>query len=107
MRFGNEEPKVIGVDLSPEPTDHTSELAAESKPVEPDKPAPVVTKVSRHGKINRLANFRVEPNQGADIIDVLRAGSKVDILESVRDQYKVKYKDAIGYVKKLNVDEVR
>jgi len=107
MRFGSFEPNEVDSNEVKEVDEIQRELAAESKPVEPEKPAPVVTKVSRHGKVNRLANFRKEPNQGSEVIDVLRAGSKVDILESVRDQYKVKYKDAIGYIKKINVDEVR
>lgn len=83
------------------------ELAAESKPVEPEKPDPVVTKISRRGRATRLVNFRKDPMQSSPVTDVVMIGSVVDILGSERDCYKIRYKGKEGYAKKYAFVEVR
>ena len=84
-----------------------SKQVAESLPVEPEKPEPVVTKVSRRGRATRLVNFRKEPMQSSPVTDVVMIGSVVDILGSERDCYKIRYKGKEGYAKKYAFVEVR
>ena len=79
-----------------------SELAADVKPVEPEKPS----RSAKRGKINRLVNLRKEPNQAGAVMDVAMIGTEVVILSSERDCYKVRYKDKEGYVKKYAVTEI-
>lgn len=109
MKFINNEPKFENnIEEAKKIDDLQRELAAESKPVEPEKPAEIPkAPVSRKGKINRIANFRKEPEQSSDVIDVLIPGTKLEILGNIKDLYKVNYNGTIGYVKKLNVDETR
>lgn len=84
------------------------ELAAESKPVEPEKPEPHLhTVIHRRGKATRLVNFRKDALQSSPVIDVIMIGSIVDILGSERDCYKIRYKDKEGYAKKYAFEEVR
>lgn len=84
-----------------------SELAADVKPVEPEKPEPVITIISRRGRATRLVNFRKDPMPLSPVIDVVMIGSVVDILGSEKDSYKIRYKGKEGYAKKYAFVEVR
>lgn len=100
--FVNDEPSAMDkVNMAVE-KEKESELAADVKPVEPEKPI----KSAKRGKINRLVNLRREPNQAGAVIDVAMIGTEVIILGSERDCYKVRYKDKEGYVKKYAVTEI-
>lgn len=79
----------------------------ESKPVEPVMPKSVINNVKRRGKANRLTNFRKQPSLSSEVIDVLTAGTEVEITGSQSDFYKVTYKNEDGFIKKMNVDEIR
>lgn len=85
-----------------------SELAANAKPVEPEKPKIIEPTRSREklGKVNRIANMRVTPNPTADILDVVIIGTKVNILGTDRNYYKVSYNSNTGYILKNCVDEI-
>lgn len=87
------------------------ELAAESKPVEPEKPKEetinYISKVSRNGKVNRIGNLREKPEPESNIINVLAPGSAVVIKGSVKDYFEVEYKTWHGYIKKNCVTETR
>ena len=76
----------------------------ESKPVEPVTPT---NSIKRKGKANRLTNFRKKPGLSSDVIDVLTAGTEVEITGSQSDFYKVTYKNEDGFIKKMNIDEIR
>lgn len=101
--------KVIEPDLGPN-EEINSELATESKPVEPEKPVEVKIPVSiavRNGRVNRMVNFRSEANSTSDIIDVLIPNTKVKIVSSVKEYYQVTYNGKPGFILKNAIDEVR
>lgn len=86
------------------------ELATESKPVEPEKLVEVKPSVSmptKKGILNRLANFKKDPEPDGYVMDVLSAGADVIILGSAKDYYEVEYRDHHGYIKKNCVTEKR
>lgn len=80
----------------------------ESRPVEPEKPKIIEPTKSREklGKVNRIANMRFTPNPTADILDVVMIGTKVKILGTDRNYYKVSYNSNTGYILKNCVDEI-
>lgn len=85
-----------------------SQPVTESRPVEPEnRDEKKFIYLKKLVKTNRIANFRLEPDQSSDVIDVLIPGTKLEVIGAVRDLYKVKYGDREGFIKKLNVDEVR
>lgn len=103
MRHYTEDYKIENGIVEPE----ESKPVTESLPVEPEKPDPVVTKISRRGRATRLVNFRKDPMQSSPVTDVVMIGSVVDILGSERDCYKIRYKGKEGYAKKYAFVEVR
>lgn len=106
--FVNDEPSAMDkVNMAVE-KEKESELAADVKPVEPEKPEPHLHPViHRRGKAIRLVNFRKDPMPLSHVIDVVMIGSVVDILGSERDSYKIRYKGKEGYAKKYAFEEVR
>ena len=49
--------------------------------------------------ITKLVNLRREPNFDSDVVDILRKGARVKILEKTKDFYKIKFAgDRTAYV---------
>lgn len=68
----------------------------------------IATAIKKHGQvINVKSNLciREEPDLESPADDYLYNGMTFDILEKDNEWYKIKYKDAVGYVKKDYVEE--